>query len=87
MAPSIRLPFGTFTAASFSHPTSGLRLRETHLSWVVLTGPRAYKIKKAVDFGFTDARRLEDRERLCRREIEVNRVLAGDLYRGVAAIT
>lgn len=87
MASSVRLPFGTFTRTSFPHDAGRLLLKETHLSWVILTGKRAYKIKKAVDFGFADARRLEDRERLCRREIEVNAALAGDLFRGVVAIT
>jgi aminoglycoside phosphotransferase family enzyme len=30
---------------------------ETHISYVLLTGPYAYKIKKAVDLGFVNTRR------------------------------
>jgi uncharacterized protein len=38
-----------------------LELRETHISWVVLTGPYAYKIKKPVKFDFIDTSTLERR--------------------------
>ena len=35
-------------SAAFPYPVTQLRLRETHISWVVLTGSFAYKIKKPV---------------------------------------
>jgi hypothetical protein len=35
-------------AAAFPHPVTQLQLKQTHVSWVVLTGPFAYKIKKPV---------------------------------------
>ena len=36
----------------FPHPVESFQVIETHISWVILTGPYAYKIKKAVNFGF-----------------------------------
>jgi hypothetical protein len=43
------------TPAAFPHPIARLDVHETHISWVVLTGPFAYKIKKSVRFDFLDA--------------------------------
>lgn len=73
--------------ARFPHPVTGFRVLETHISEVLLTGGHAYKIKKPVDFGFLDFRRLEDRRRFCEDEVRLNRRLSGDLYEGVVAIT
>ena len=36
------------------HPTSELRLVETHISWVILTDSFAYKIKKPLRLNFLD---------------------------------
>jgi aminoglycoside phosphotransferase family enzyme/predicted kinase len=63
-------------AASGEEP----RLLETHISWVLLCGPFAYKIKKAVDFGFLDYSTLERRRRFCEEELRLNRRTAPDLY-------
>jgi hypothetical protein len=43
----------------FGHPVRYIRLIETHISWILLTGTFAYKIKKPVDFGFLDFSTLE----------------------------
>lgn len=37
---------------AFPHPAYNATLRETHISWVILCGEFAYKIKKPVEFGF-----------------------------------
>lgn len=37
--------------ALYPHPVDGFQVIETHISWVLLTGPYAYKIKKPVNFG------------------------------------
>ena len=37
-------------AALYNHPVSYFRIVETHISWVLLTGPYAYKIKKTSRF-------------------------------------
>ncbi len=44
---------------AFGHPLQNLRLIETHISWIILTGSYAYKIKKAVNLGFLDFSTLE----------------------------
>lgn len=38
----------------YPHPVDRLHVVETHISWIVLTGPYAYKIKKPVDLGFLE---------------------------------
>lgn len=72
---------------AFSHEVSELQLRETHISWVILTGAFAYKIKKSVKLDFIDASTLERRRHYCEEEVRLNRRLAPDLYLGVVAIT
>ena len=67
------------SAAAFPHPVGHVELLETHVSWVVLTGDYAYKIKKPVDFGFLDFSSLEKREHFCREELRLNRRLAPSL--------
>ncbi len=59
---------------------------ETHISWVLLTGAFAYKIKKAVDLGFADFTTLAFRRHCCERELQLNRRLAPALYLEVVAI-
>lgn len=63
-----------------------VRLVETHISWVLLAGRYAYKIKKAVDLGFLNFSRLEDRRYFCEEEIRLNRRLAPNIYLDVVAI-
>jgi aminoglycoside phosphotransferase family enzyme/predicted kinase len=61
-------------------------VRETHVSTIILVGDRAYKLKKAVHFPFVDLSTPERRGAVCRREVELNRRLAPDVYLGVADI-
>jgi uncharacterized protein len=75
------------TASAFPHPVTHLIKRETHISWIILTGPFAYKIKKAVRLDFIDCIALSSRKRMCEQEVTLNRRLASDLYLGVVAIT
>ena len=69
--------------ASYPHRADDPRLHETHISWVVLAGPYAYKMKKPVDLGFLDFSTRERREQDCRAEVRLNRRLCRDVYRGV----
>ncbi|EDY37345.1 Uma3 [Cyanobium sp. PCC 7001] len=71
---------------AYPHPVSRFQLLQTHISWVVLTGSLAYKIKKPVNFGFVDFSTLERRRRCCHEEVRLNRRLNPRLYRGVVAI-
>ncbi len=74
-------------AASFPHAVANLRLKETHISWVLLTGYFAYKIKKPVRYPFLDASTLERRRALCEDELRLNKRMAPDLYVEVVPIT
>ena len=59
---------------------------ETHISWVLLAGDYAYKIKKAVNLGFLDFSTLDKRRFYCAEELRLNRRLAPDLSLEVAPI-
>lgn len=65
---------------AYPHPTGAITLRETHISWVLLTGPFAYKIKKPVSLGFVDFQRPEQRRHFCEEELRLNRRLAPEVY-------
>lgn len=55
-------------------------LHETHLSWVLVAGNTAWKLKKAVHFDFVDFSTPEKRRHFCHEEIRLNRRMAPDLY-------
>ncbi|MEW4526170.1 AAA family ATPase [Maioricimonas sp. JC845] len=74
-------------AEAYPHPTAEIRLLETHISWVLLAGDYAYKIKKPVDLGFLDFSTLEKRKHFCEEELRLNGRLAPDLYLDVQGIT
>lgn len=61
-------------------------LIETHLSWVLLAGGSAWKIKKPVCFPFIDTTALPVRQHFCEEELRLNRRLAPSLYIGVVPI-
>lgn len=71
----------------FDHPVTEFEVIETHISWVLLTGLYAYKIKKPVNFGFLDFSTLEKRHFYCQEEVRLNSRLARQLYVEVVAIT
>lgn len=71
----------------YPHPVERIRVIETHISWVILTGPYAYKIKKPVTFSFLDFATLEQRRAYCEEEIRLNTRLAPTVYLGVVPIT
>ncbi len=70
----------------YEHPTTEITVLQTHISWVVLTGPYAYKIKKPVNLGFVDFSTLTQRHFFCTEELRLNRRLAPHLYLEVIAI-
>ena len=70
----------------YPHATERIEIVETHISWVVLTGPFAYKIKKPVEFPFVDFSTLERRKRFCDDELRLNRRLAPELYLDVVPV-
>ncbi|MEU4429068.1 AAA family ATPase [Nocardia rhamnosiphila] len=76
----------TDSAEPVTH-TEAAELRETHTGVVVLVGDRAYKVKKPIATDFLNFATPQDRERACRRELELNRRLAPDVYLGLAHLT
>ncbi len=60
---------------------------ETHLSWLLLAGDDAYKLKKPVTLDFVDFGTLEQRRAACQEELRINRRSAPDLYRAVLPVT
>lgn len=85
-APSSTLLQSLQNPALYDHPVHEFQLIETHISWVLLTGAFAYKIKKPVDLGFVNFTTLERRHHFCTEELRLNRRLAPDLYLDVVAI-
>jgi aminoglycoside phosphotransferase family enzyme/predicted kinase len=65
----------------------GLPIVETHISYVLLGGEYAYKVKKAVNLEFLDFTTLEQRRFYCHEELRLNRRLAPSIYLDVVAIT
>jgi aminoglycoside phosphotransferase family enzyme/predicted kinase len=72
--------------ARYPHPVEHVRVIETHISSVLLTGAYAYKIKKPVNLGFLDFSTLARRRFFCEEELRLNRRLAPQLYLDVVAI-
>jgi uncharacterized protein len=66
--------------------TQEIELLQTHISFVLLTGEYAYKVKKPMNFGFLDFSTLDKRRHFCEEEIRLNRRLAPELYLQVLAI-
>ena len=71
---------------AYDHPVRELRVLDTHISWVVLTGDFAYKIKKPIRLDFLDYSTLEKRRHFCELELELNRRWAPDIYLDVVPI-
>ena len=72
----------------YPHPvTEPIQLIQTHVSYVLLTGDYAYKLKKPVNFGFLDFSTLEKRQYFCHEELRLNQRGAGELYLEVVPIT
>ena len=71
----------------FDHGVREFQVLETHISWVILTGDYAYKIKKPMDFGFLNFSTLDRRKHFCEEELRLNKRLADSLYLEVLPIT
>ena len=62
--------------SAYGHPVERVEVIEMHISWVLLTGEYAYKIKKPVNLGFADFSTVERRRFDCQEELRLNRRLA-----------
>jgi len=67
--------------------TGEVSVIETHVSWVLLSPERVWKIKKPVDLGFLDFSTLRKRHFYCDEEVRLNRRTAPGIYLGVSPIS
>jgi aminoglycoside phosphotransferase family enzyme/predicted kinase len=72
---------------AYPHPVSAVQVIETHVSWILLTGGIAYKIKRPVRYPFVDLSTLERRAFFCAEELRLNRRFARQLYLDVCQVT
>jgi aminoglycoside phosphotransferase family enzyme len=72
---------------AYPHPVDKVELLETHISWVLLAGDYAYKIKKPVSLGFVDFSTPGSRRFYCEEELRLNRRTAPELYLAVVPVT
>lgn len=70
--------------AALPAPLDGMH--ETHISWVLLAGAYAYKLKKPVTLPFLDYGTIEQRRFFCHEELRLNRRFAPDLYLDVVEL-
>lgn len=62
-------------------------IKETHISWILLSDEYAFKIKRPVKFSFLDFSDLEKRKYFCNEELRLNRRLAPQMYLKVLPVT
>jgi len=72
---------------AYAHEVEEIEVLETHISWVILTGPFAYKIKKPIQLEFLDFRTLAQRRHYCYEELKLNQLWAPELYLAVVQIS
>jgi len=73
---------------AYEHPVDTVELIETHISWLLLAGDYAYKIKKPIALDFLDFSRLERRKFFCnQKKIRLNQPFAPEIYLDVVPIT
>ncbi len=73
--------------SSYTHSVAGLIvLHETHISWVLLAGHFAYKIKKPIVTDFLDYGSLEKRHHACCEELRLGSRYAPGLYLDVVPV-
>ena len=66
---------------------NNLTLKETHISWVILSDDYAFKLKRPVKYSFLDFSTLERRKHFCLEEIRLNKRLAPEMYLDVLPVT
>ena len=64
-----------------------VKLIQTQMSFVLLTGKHAYKLRKPVNLGYVDYTTLDRRKLYSYKEVALNRRLCPDTYLGVIPIT
>jgi uncharacterized protein len=64
-----------------------MQLKETHISWIILSDDYAFKIKRPVRLSFVDFSTLASRKYFCQEELRLNKRLAPEMYLGVLPLT
>ncbi len=72
--------------SSYAARPASVEVLETHWSFVFLAGERVYKLKKPLVSDHFDHTGVAAREANCRKEVRLNRRLAGDVYQGVVRL-
>lgn len=72
--------------AAYPHAVSAVSLKQTHISYLLMTDDFVYKIKKPVDLGFLDFTTIDRRRFYCHEEVRLNRRLSPDIYLGVVEV-
>lgn len=76
-----------FLSRPATHGGGEVLTKETHKSFVFLTGSQVYKLKKPVTNHFQDLTTVEARRKNTLTEIRLNRRLAPNIYLGAVAVT
>jgi aminoglycoside phosphotransferase family enzyme/predicted kinase len=71
---------------AYPHAVDVVELITTPISWVLLAGEYAYKIKRPVRYPFIDLTSRDHRRFLCEEELRLNRRFASELYMDVCKI-
>ena len=76
------------SSSSYVHSVDGpVLLHETHISWVILAGNYAYKIKKPIKTEFLDYGSLAKRHHCCCEELRLGSRYAAGMYLDIVPIT
>ena len=85
--PHDALAAGAATVQRLAAACTGAELIETHISWVLLVGEDAWKIKKPLRLDFLDFSTPELRRAACEEELRINWRTAPNIYLDVVPIT
>lgn len=66
--------------SNYEENTENFQTRETHMSYLFLTGRYVYKMKKPVKYDSADFRTIESRHFNCMEELRLNKRLAAEIY-------
>ena len=73
-------------SSRFIEKYGNAKLIATHISWILLTKDFAFKIKMPFHYSFLNFSTLKKRQFYCKREVQLNRRLAPDMYLGVTTV-
>lgn len=77
-----------FLSSANGHPGGGaVKVVQTHGAIIFLAGEVALKIKRAVRYDYMDLSTLELREKIIRRELELNQPVVPEIYDTVIPVT